>query len=187
MSEFQGLQNKVREYDKVVRHVHLYRDRWKEHLREFIKDRLQAMIDATGLEASIETRDNIGNLEAVACTLGKSASGIYTRVDDDTNKPLIKDKGTLVYQQLFNGKIQTFVVLPYIEGFGQPPVPNTLGIYRPEELTSPFIERHMEEFMRHVIDWEDFDDDQPSQIGFQPPALLSQPEEDGDEEDAKSS
>jgi hypothetical protein len=186
MSEFQGIQNKVREYEKVRRNVQLYRARWTEHLRQFIIDTLEAMTKATGLAATIDTRDNIGNLEAVALSLGKSASGIFTRVDEDTNKPLIKDMGALVYQQLFNGKVQTFVVLPYIEGFGQPPAPTTLGIYRPDEITLPFIERHMEEFLRNVIDWEDFDDDKPSPIGFhQPPALMAPlPEKDEDAADA---
>ena len=43
-----------------------------------------------------------------------------------------------------------------------------IAIYRPEELQTPFIIRHLEEFVRDITDWEDYDDDekQPQKIGF---------------------
>ena len=54
--------------------------------------------------------------------------------------------------------------LHYYSGMG----PGMLsGIYRPEELKEPFYIRHLEEFIKEITSWEDFDDDEPSQrIGF---------------------
>ena len=172
MSEYLSLKNKVEEYNEMLQNTRDYRKHWVDSKREFIKVELQKLIDATGLDATIEMRDNIGHLEAIVCSMGKRASGIFERVDDDTNKPLIKHYGALVYQQIFNGKIQVMIMLPQLENMGNPRPPQVVGIYRPEEIKEPFIERHMEEFVRTLTEWEDFDDDEPSnKIGFHVPGL----------------
>jgi hypothetical protein len=166
--DYLGLKAKVVEYKKIVANTFEYRNDWNDHLKDFIKDEIQKMATEADLELTFKVQDNIGNLEAITCTLGRSASGIYEKVDEDTNKPLIKHNGTLVYQQLFNGKVQVMILVPYIEGFGGPPPPKMVGIYRPQELKSPFLERHMEEFIKTITNWEDFDDDEhpPNRIGF---------------------
>ena len=171
--EYISLKNKVIEYKKVIANAFIYRSEWNAHLKEFIISEVRQMASVAELELAIKVQDNVGNLEAVTCSLGRSASGIYEKVDEDTNKPLIKHNGTLIYQQLFNGKIQVMVSLPYIEGFGNPPPPKFLGIYRPQELKLPFLERHMEEFIKTVTSWEDFDDDEPAhqRIGFNVPSV----------------
>ena len=56
---------------------------------------------------------------------------------------------------------------PVIEGLNEPKQPRTLEILRPEELKKPFVYRQMETFLKEMADWEDFDDDVPTQqIGF---------------------
>ncbi|MDX1479787.1 MAG: hypothetical protein R3301_18875 [Saprospiraceae bacterium] len=172
MEEYFSLKQKVQEYHEVLHNTERYRQIWRKELRDFIISELEKMIKATGLEATLTTRDTIGNLEALICTMGKRASGIFERVDEDTNKPIIKHFGALVYQQLFNGKIQVLIMLPALEGMPDQRQPKFVGIYRPEELKPPFLERHMEEFVRSLTEWEDFDDDeQPNKIGFQMPGL----------------
>lgn len=171
--EYIGLKNKVIEYKKVIANAHAYRNDWNEQLKEFIVSEVTKMSTAADLDLDVTVQDNMGNLEAVTCTLGRSASGIFEKIDEDTNKPLIKHNGTLVYQQLFNGKVQVMVSFPYIEGFGNPPPPKFIGIYRPQELKQPFLERHLEDFVKTVTSWEDFDDDEPvhQKIGFQVPQV----------------
>lgn len=171
--EYIGLKNKVIEYKKIIANAFIYRQDWNDHLKAFIIAEVKKMSAVADLELNVKVQDNVGNLEGVTCSLGRSASGIYEKVDEDTNKPLIKHNGTLIYQQLFNGKIQVMISLPHIEGFGDPPPPKFLGIYRPEELKLPFLERHMEEFIKTVTSWEDLDDDEPAhhKIGFQMPSV----------------
>ena len=79
-------------------------------------------------------------------------------------------ESSLIYQQLFNGKIIVMLVSPHIEGYGQPKPPLSLEILRPDELKVPFIIRHMESFLKDITDWEDFDDDEPQKAssGFTP-------------------
>jgi hypothetical protein len=76
------------------------------------------------------------------------------------------------------------IVLPYIEGYGEPRPPKNVEILRPEELKQGFILRHVEEFLKDVTDWEDYDDDQPAKpvIGFNAPIGFDSNSEDGLEE-----
>ncbi|MBK9255714.1 MAG: hypothetical protein IPM42_09530 [Saprospiraceae bacterium] len=120
-------------------------------------------------------RDNVENLESVVLDLGRSSSGISENMEGSgVKRTMIKSNGSLIYQQLFNGKIMVMILSPHIEGYGQPKPPMSLEILRPDELREPFIIRHMEAFLRDITDWEDFDDDEPikntnnsfSPIGF---------------------
>jgi hypothetical protein len=99
-------------------------------------------------------------------------SGMYQEVNDSIKRHLIKHNGSLIYQQLFNGKIIVIINYPFIENYGQPFPPKTIAIYRPEEIKEPFFVRHLEEFVTEIYHWEDYDDDdkpgaEPNQkIGF---------------------
>jgi len=169
MEDLTNLKRKVKEYQEILSNTVHYRERWKASLKNNIKSELQRMLDETALEGEIEIKEDVKNLEAIVLNLGQEKSGIYEKINKEVNRPLIKHNGSLVYQQLFNGKIITMITYPVIEGYGQPKPPKTLAIYRPEEIKPPFLVRHMEEFIREVTDWEDYDDDDkgPSQkIGY---------------------
>jgi hypothetical protein len=106
----------------------------------------------------------------VTLTLGSTASGLAETVGGSIRRDLIKQGGSLVYQQLFNGKVLVLINFPYIEKYGQPQPPKTIAIYRPEELKEPYFLRHIETFVSDITAWEDYDDDvvpEPNQrIGF---------------------
>jgi len=169
MDELRNLHTKIDNYQKILANTVSYRQVWKTELKESIKQRLGVILDCCGLKAEIIEKDEVDNLEAVILSLGRERSGIAEIIAEDTRRPLIKTNGALIYQQLFNGKIQVMIVFPAIEGYGDQLPPKMIGIYRPEELKEPFIIRHMEEFFKEIIAWEDFDDDKPAQnqrIGF---------------------
>ena len=167
MEDFTNLKRKVNQYQEILANTINYRKVWKESLKQKILDLLQQMITETTLEAKIEEKDTVENLEGIVLSLGQTRSGIFEKINPDVQKHLIKHKGSLVYQQLFNGKIVVLITYPMIEDYGDPRQPMTIGIYRPEELKPPFILRHMEEFLKEITNWEDYDDDEPSQkIGF---------------------
>ncbi len=174
--EYNGLIAKVHRYNSVLANTIAYREKWQSGLKDKIISELSHMLKITGLNGKIDTSDKIKHLEYIVLSLGSERSGISETISDKVDKPLIKHNGTLVYQQLFNGKIQVMIGYPYIEGFGDPRPPKILAIYRPEELKTPFLIRHMEDFIKEVTLWEDFDDDdQPSaRIGFQMQSLAPQ-------------
>lgn len=162
-----NLQRKVDRYKEVVRNTEIYRQAWKEKLRDEIVNQLKNLIEEIGLDAKIETRGDMENLEAVVLSLGDVRSGLYQLVGKDIHRDFLKHNGSLIYQQLFNGKVIVLVNYPFIENYGEPRPPKTVGIYRPEELLAPYFVRHLEDLLQEVTTWEDYDDDEPTKrIGF---------------------
>ncbi len=166
-SEFYNLNRKVIQYKEVLANTAIYRQSWNDQLKNQILQTLQDFNEKFELNGRAEVRSDIENLEAVILTLGAVKSGMFQRVDNSVDVHLIKHNGSLIYQQLFNGKIIVIIQYPFIENYGQPRPPKTIAIYRPEELKEPFFIRHLEEFIQEITDWEDYDDDEPNKrIGF---------------------
>ena len=98
-------------------------------------------------------------------------SGISENVDGFTKRTIIKDKGALMYSQLFNGKVQAWMTYPLIEGLMQPKPPMMIGIYAPGEFNEDLVLSNFDQFFKELIEWENYDDDQPggvevNRIGF---------------------
>lgn len=167
--ELQNLQRKVNHYQEVLANTKAYRKVWVEELSQKILDQLNYIMGQVGLDAKVEVRSDLENLEAIDLNLGTVRSGMSHRVNDAIQRDLIKHNGALVYQQLFNGKVTVLIQYPHIEGYGERRPPKNIAIYRPEELKDAYIIRHVEEFIKEVTLWEDYDDDEPHQqrIGFQ--------------------
>ncbi len=155
-----SLQAKVNNYNEILNNTINYRKDWQDQLKPMLVSGLEQIIKETGLNAKVEVKDNIQNLEVIVLTLGSDVSGLGEKLEgSNSTRPMIKHKGALVYQQLFNGKMMILIMYPNIEGYGEPRPPRTLEILRPHEMKKPFIIRHVEEFMQEIIEWEDYDDD----------------------------
>ncbi len=162
-----NLQRRVNQYKEVLVNTDNYRKIWRDNLCTEITGTLENLIKAVGLEARVEIRSEMANLEAIVLSLGTVKSGVAERLTEEFHRDLVKHNGALIYQQLFNGKIIVLINYPYIENYGEPRPPKTIAIYRPEELREPYFIRHLEEFIQEVTNWEDFDDDEPNKkIGF---------------------
>jgi hypothetical protein len=167
MQDLFNLQRKVDSYKEVLANTQNYRNEWKSNLRDYIINTLTEIVNETGLEATITTKSEIDNLEAVILSLGDMGSGLTQHIGSQLKRELIKTNGALIYQQLFNGKAIVLIQYPMIENYGEPRPPKTVAIYRPEELKEPFFVRHVEDFIKEITDWEDYDDDEPNKkIGF---------------------
>ncbi|MBK8969601.1 MAG: hypothetical protein IPM36_23660 [Lewinellaceae bacterium] len=167
--DYQNFQRKVERYQEILKNTAQYRARWHDSLKKELLELLQKAVDSANLTCTVEERSEIKNLEAVVLTLGSTKSGLGEPVGEGLHRDLIKQNGSLVYQQLFNGKILVLINYPYIEKYGQPQPPKTLAIYRPEEIKEPYVIRHLEGFITEVTEWEDYDDDRPDEnqrIGF---------------------
>lgn len=167
-TELRNLINKVKRYEEVIANTEEYRQAWKDSLKQEITDRLEKMVKVSGLKAKVVSRSQIENLEAVMLTLGEQRSGLFHKVNEDVDRHMIKHNGSLLYQQLFNGKVIVMINYPFIEDYGKPRQPKTVAIYRPHELKEAYLIRHLEEFVSEITLVEDFDDDEPNQrIGFE--------------------
>ena len=62
------------------------------------------------------------------------------------------------------------MTFPLIEGLMQPQPPKMIGIYTPPEFNEDLFLSNFDEFFKELINWENYDDDVPSQqlnkIGF---------------------
>lgn len=164
-----NLQRKAERYTEVLQNTRRYREAWRTSLKTEIQEQLKELIAICGIPATLEERKEVENLEAVVLTLGNVESGLGEPVGGGLRRQLIKQNGSLVYQQLFNGKVLVLINYPYIEKYGQPQPPKTIAIYRPEELKDPYFLRHVETFLTEIANWEDYDDDLPEnnqRIGF---------------------
>lgn len=170
--ELFNLKRKVGQYKEILQNTQDYRQAWKDSLKNFIISELDKLTKAVDLEAVIDIREDMENLEAIVLSLGDVESGISQSIGSSKiERPLIKHNGSLIYQQLFNGKVLVMLQPPMIEGYGEPQPPRQLAIYRPEEITEPFFVRHLEELVKSVTAWEDYDDDnvpadEGQRIGF---------------------
>jgi len=170
MEKYTAIKQRADKYQTILQQVMDYRDSWGSTLKEFIRSNSASILEHTGVGAQIEIEERFENLESITISLGKSISGIAENVDGLTKRTIIKDKGSLVYSQLFNGKVQAWMTYPIIEGLMQPKQPKMIGIYGPPEFNEDLILSNFDEFFKELIEWENYDDDQPGQeinrIGF---------------------
>lgn len=171
----ENLKNKINNYKSVLDNTKKYRQEWNDHLKDFIKSSLSEICKESGIKYEILEEEQYTNLGAIILTLGNVKSGIYQIGDDSIEKHLVRHNGSLIYQQLFNGKIMVVMNFPVIESYMEPKPPKTIAIYRPEELKAPYILRHVETLISEIIAWEDYDDEEQDRkmtIGFQTPYRL---------------
>ncbi|MFK8103207.1 MAG: hypothetical protein AB8G15_11805 [Saprospiraceae bacterium] len=159
MSDLNNLKRKVQHYKEILTNTVQYRKVWESTLRDEIVSQLETICQEIKLTVTIELKEDIENLETIILSLGSVKSGLFQKVNDTIQRDLIKSSGSLIYQQLFNGKIAVMINLPFIEGYGEPRPPKNIAIYRPEEIENPFIIRHLEALLKEVTLWEDYDDD----------------------------
>ena len=167
--DYSKIKERVGKYKGILKNTQNYRKDWSESLKTTIVDNLNKIIKKTKLTGYVDVKDDIEKLEVISLSLGTEVSGIAEKLPGNKSKrPFIKSNGSLIFQQLFNGKVMIMIMYPYIEGYGQPKPPNTLEILRPEEMKPAFILRYVETFLKEVIEWEDFDDDVPEKMGMNP-------------------
>ncbi|MCF8239247.1 MAG: hypothetical protein K9I85_13885 [Saprospiraceae bacterium] len=159
IKDLSNLQRKVETYHEILNNTIAYRNVWKDELKAEIMLNLTELAEKAGLNGTVEEREELVNLGGVIFSLGAEKSGMSHEVAENIQRDMIKQNGSLIYQQLFNGKIMVLINYPFIENYGQQSQPKPVGIYRPEELKKPFLVRHMEAFVQEMINWEDYDDD----------------------------
>ena len=162
-----NLKRRIDTYNEVLKNTEIYRDLWRTSFKEELINQLSVIIKEFQLTARVDVVEQMENLEAVSFSLGETKSGMYQKVSESIQRHLIKHNGSLIYQQLFNGKILVLIQYPYIEGYGDPRPPHTVAVYKPDSLKSTFVIRHLETFFAEITNWEDFVNDEPQKrIGF---------------------
>ena len=103
--ELNNLKRRVQQYKDIVENTTIYRQVWKDSLKTNIINQLTEIAKAIELNVVITVRQEMENLEAIMFSLGNEDSGL---VHEEEGKPALalkKHNGSLIYQQLFNGKV----------------------------------------------------------------------------------
>lgn len=171
MTKYTAIKRRAERYTEVLQQVVDFRNKWHDGLKEFIVTTTENVLKETSINAKVEVEQRFENLESITISLGKSISGIAENIDVNTKRSIIKDKGSLIYSQIFNGKIQAWMTYPMIEGLMQPKPHKLIGIYGPPEFNESLVLANFDEFFKELIEWENYDDDQPNgsthnRIGF---------------------
>ena len=180
MEKYTAIKDRASKYTAILDQVVNFRNAWGEGLKKQISTIAEEILEHTNISAQIEVEERFENLESITLSLGKAISGIAENIDDENKRTIIKDKGSLIFSQLFNGKVQAWMTYPLIEGLMQPKQPKMIGIYAPPEFNDQLILSIFDSFFKELIDWENYDDDQPGQqinrIGFGLPQGMDDPE-----------
>lgn len=163
------LQAKAQQYRESRQHTSRYRMIWQEGVKANLVSWLKELAQSCDLAVEIEERMEVEGLESVIFSLGLEPSGLKEILEGNNRRDLMRQNGSLIYQQLFNGKIMVLINLPFIEKYGQPQEPRSVAIFRPDEITEAHIAAHLAEFLNDLTMWESYDDDamQPAtRIGF---------------------
>ncbi len=171
MEKYTAIKEKASKYKSLLDAVDSYRAQWESKLKKFIIKESKAILTATGIDADVDSESTVHGLEAITIKLGMRKSGIYQKMDNGEKKAIWKDYGSLIFGQLFNGKVQVWMTYPILEGLMEPRQPKMIGIYAPPEFNGELVLSNIEFFLNELIAWEDYDDDDPSDkpknaIGF---------------------
>lgn len=170
MEKYTAIKEKAAKYKTLLGTVDAYRTDWEKKLKKFIIKESKAILAATEIEADVDSESTVHGLEAITIKLGMRKSGIYQKMDSGEKKAIWKDYGSLIFGQLFNGKVQVWMTYPILEGLMEPKQPRMIGIYAPPEFNDALILSNIEFFINELIAWEDYDDDAPTDkpktIGF---------------------
>jgi len=165
MEKYTAIKEKASKYKQLLNTVDEYRSQWEKKLKKFIIKESKAILDATEIEADVDSESTVHGLEAITIKLGMRRSGIYQKMDSGEKKAVWKDYGSLIFGQLFNGKVQVWMTYPILEGLMEPKPPRMIGIYAPPEFDEALVLSNIEFFLNELIAWEDYDDDKPSDKG----------------------
>lgn len=171
MEKYTALKARAESYKNMLDQVDVFRKEWSKSLKKFILKNVKEIANQTQLDFDIEEQDQITGLGIISLRMGVKKSGLYEEMRKNEQKEFFKDFGTLNYSQLFNGKVQVWMTFPVIEGLMEPAGPKLLGIYGPPEFNEKLILTDFERFLKDLIEWEDYDDDEPpvapqKKIGF---------------------
>ena len=165
MEKYTAIKEKATKYKNLLNTVDEYRSQWEKKLKKSIIKEAKAILDATEINADVDAESTVHGLEAITIKLGMRRSGIYQKMDSGEKKSVWKDHGSLIFGQLFNGKVQVWMTYPILEGLMEPKPPRMIGIYVPPEFNDELILSNIEFFLNELIAWEDYDDDKPSDKG----------------------
>lgn len=128
---------------------------WLSKTRKQLQKILEHLIEANGIRATISTDEQSSNMLPIYLTLGVADSGLSKIEGSDYLLPFPKELGGILYTPIYNGKVSVVIKFPVIKGLMQAKEPQAIDICEPEEISREKVEKHLIQFFKMLIEWED--------------------------------
>lgn len=138
---------------------------WQQEVKPFIRQTLQALKTQNQLDGEIKEENKITNIEAIYLDLGQTGTEIQVK-DGKEKKSLKRSEGSLMYSQLYNGKISVWIRYPKIQKLMKRKEPKILEVCEPLDLQAEHIEKHLSVFYEELTSWINQQTAEHRPIGF---------------------
>lgn len=146
------LQEAHQNYQAARQQVLDRQESWQNEVKAFIRQSLEALKMQNQLDGEIKEENKITNIEAIYLDLGQTKTEIQVK-NGAERKTLKRSEGSLMYSQLYNGKISVWIRYPKIQKLMKRKAPKVLDVYEPLELTAEQIEAHVKIFYEELTLW----------------------------------
>lgn len=160
-----NLEESYQQYQAAQQAIVERQTAWQSEVKDFIKDTLQALQEEHNIAGKIKEEDKITNIEAIYLDMGQSTTEIKV-TDAEEPKQVKRSEGSLMYSQLYNGKISVWIRYPKIKKLMKRKAPKIIEVYEPKDLSTADITEHLQLFFQELTDWMNQDKTQTRPIGF---------------------
>lgn len=157
------LNNLIAKYKEELSALEARRNTWQKDIKPLILKVFTNFAKKSKLDLNVGVNTNLKNLEVVFIAFNNLNSGI---ANTQNQQIFIKNGGALMYAQQANGKITSFLVMPFIENLkGTANNLKELDSCHLHEINEDVILGDLVRFMQEMLDWECF---LREPIGFTP-------------------
>jgi len=150
-----GIINKFNDLNNALGQIEENRKLWESEKKDLIGNTLAEIINTSNLKGFTAFNDDAyKNHENVIFSRNDSRSGIVLTSSDGGFKSFIKEGGSLIFSQVYNGNIDVIMTLPHIEDIIPASDPIKLGVLNPKDITEDSICNYVERFIEELRDWE---------------------------------
>lgn len=146
---YESIQEKADYYLQVQQAIAQFRQQWEKHTRQSIIDALRDITGKVTLDWRVEENKTLENSQRVSLTFG-----YLIRVHEQGGKVMFMEEGTLLFNQVYDGRIAVTIKYPKIEIRHYKYSSKELGYFEPQEIDQAKVAHLVEQFLEAITNWE---------------------------------
>ena len=162
--ELENLDENIKKLHEAWKSIDEKRECWRTKTKALINETLLEVKKTYDLDWNVYVMDFTKNSEGVNITFGKSPSGIYEK-NENGSKSYVKNGGTLVFSQAYNGDIFVIIIYPSVEELVTTNDAHKLILKtNPNTIDREFVIKQVNNFIKEITFWEN--SESSSAIGY---------------------
>lgn len=145
----------VAKYKEEMLAVNKRRTEWQERVKPMIVKILEDFVKKNELPCEVGVNTGLSNMEVIYLAFQSEDSGITNSFNDQR---FSKSGGGLMYAQQANGKVNSFIIFPFIENNikGTENDTKEIDACHLHEIDEEMIKGDLITFLQELLDWECF-------------------------------